>query len=119
MADYQDNLVDNNATLTTSANGAALTRPLGVFDQVRKVVMFVNVANAPTGTSPNLSMQLQSSLDGTNWANVGSALAFTAAGTQRLEAQGVEPFWRIAKTVTGTTPSFTGVTSHVMFSVYA
>lgn len=118
MADFQDNLVDNAATITANGTSPVFVRPReDGAGTTRNVVFTVALGAAPTGTTPTLTYALQSSLDGVIWFTVGTTAALNTNGqTARLEAKAVESFWRVTKTVAGTTPSFTLVTSHLMFA---
>lgn len=116
MSDFVNNVVDNAATIIASANSAAFIRPTSEQGKPGTVVMLAVCGTNPTGTAPTLDFQLQSSLDGTVWNNVGASQHFTAAGNARVEAKAVETQWRIAKTIGGSaTPSFTNVTSNLLF----
>lgn len=118
MADFQDNFVDNAATITANGNSPTFVRPKeDATSTVRNAVFVVSLGAAPTGTTPTLTYALQSSLDGVVWYTCGTTAALNTNGqTARLEARGVEPQWRVTKTVGGTTPSFTLVSSHLLFS---
>jgi hypothetical protein len=112
VSDFIDHLIDNDATIAADANSASKIRPAFC----RGVVLHVTIDDAPTGTSPTLDLTLQSSVDGTNFADVVAMAQFTAAGTKRVEARTpAEMYWRVKKDVGGTTPSFTGVHTHLMF----
>lgn len=77
----------------------------------------IHVANAPTGTTPQIAAQQQVSPDGgTTWYNVGSPVDITAAGSFRVANQAPEALVQFVLTVTGTTPSFTGVDAYVLLS---
>lgn len=116
MSDFVNNVVDNAATIIASANSPALVRPVSEQGKPGTVVMLVNVGSNPTGTNPTLDFQLQSSLDGATWNNVGASQQFTVAGNARVEAKAVETQWRIKKTIGGTAvPTFTNVTSNLLF----
>lgn len=117
VGDFIDNVIDNAATVTANATSATFVRPSNLYGGRHKVVLDINIGAAPTGTTPTLTFSLQASLDGTTWyeaANSGALNAQTTVG-KRFEATGVEPFWQVVKTVGGTTPSFTQVTSHLLF----
>jgi hypothetical protein len=93
-------------TLTASVNGPAvsLTGFEGNVDVIARI-------GTPTGTTPTLSLQLQTSPDGsTAWANVGPVLgAFTTAAggaSANLNPAGCLQYVRVVATVGGTTPSF-------------
>lgn len=63
---------------------------------------------AASGTSPNLTVFIEDSLDGTNWNVIGTFAAKTAAGREVLNI--TTPFAeqvRVRWAITGTTPSFT------------
>lgn len=117
MNDFQDNVIDNAATITASATSLTFERPSNLYGGRHKAVLDIFIGSAPTGTSPSITYSLQASLDGTTWyeaANSGALTAQTTVG-KRFEATGVEPYWQVVKTVSGTTPSFTNVTSHLLF----
>jgi hypothetical protein len=113
MADMVVHVIDNAATINASANSAAKIRP----NYCRGVVLHVNAASAPTGTSPTLDMVLQSSMDGTNWADAATVPQFTASGVKRVEVRVAgEMQWRVKKTIGGTaSPTFTNVTTSLIF----
>lgn len=118
MSDYVDTIIDNAATITTSSASADVVRPRDDGSSATKNVVFlVALGAAPTGTTPTLTYALQSSLDEVTWYTVASTAALNTNGqTARIEAKCVEPFWRVNRTVGGTTPSFTLVTSRLVFS---
>lgn len=89
---------------TVTANGAAFE--LGDRDSLRLNLVVATV----TGTTPSMTVKLQTSADGsTNWTDVpnGAFAAVTAAGTTRLVVAALDRFVRPVETLTGTTPSFT------------
>jgi hypothetical protein len=61
---------------------------------------------ALNGTSPTISVQLQHSLTGSSWVNVGTALTGTGANIQILSGT-IYPYTRLAVTLGGTSPSAT------------
>ena len=66
------------------------------------------VTTAVSGTTPSMTVVVEDTLDGTNWNQLGTFTAVTAAGNQVLDV--ALPFadtLRIRWTITGTTPSFT------------
>lgn len=115
MHDFQDNIIDNAATITANANTAAFVRPER--QGVHGVVFLAHLGADPTGTTPTLTFTLQSSMDGTTWHDVKASSALNANGQNcRLDANGIEPYWRVEKVIGGTaTPTFTLVTSHLVF----
>jgi len=69
------------------------------------------VISSVSGTSPTLSVDLQGSEDGTNWATLASGILsnLSTAGTYAVAFSGKYParYLRLAFTVGGTSPSFT------------
>jgi hypothetical protein len=63
---------------------------------------------AASGTTPNLTVFVETTLDGTNWDAVGTFAAKTAAGREVIT---INPLIgtrvRVRWAITGTTPSFT------------
>ena len=103
----------SNATLSANTTGAVLVND----GEHGLVSVRVNVANSPTGTTPSMTVFLDASFDGVNWFVVGSSAAITASGQYRFSQPAVtEPMVRIRYVVTGTTPSFTGVSNEVDFA---
>jgi hypothetical protein len=92
----------------TTAGQATPIKGLGDATQIRAQL---NAPNAPTGTTPSLTVLLEDSLDGTTWNTIGTFTAVTAINRQVINV--TTPFSdqvRASWTVSGTTPSFTGVT---------
>lgn len=71
-------------------------------------VAAIKITGAVSGTTPSLVVQLQGSVDGVNWYNIGSPTSAitTQASVRLVNTQVLEPNLRLAYTVTGTTPSF-------------
>lgn len=76
----------------------------GLIDRLRAQL---NVT-AASGTTPNLAVFVETTVDGTNWDAVGTFAAKTAAGREVIT---VNPLIgsrvRVRWAITGTTPSFT------------
>lgn len=73
-------------------------------------ISVVLAATAVTGTTPSLATAVQWSADGTNFYAANPAdtfTALTAAGGAAQQFTVKAPFYRLAFTATGTTPSFT------------
>lgn len=95
----------SSAARTVSGNSAAITVPRGK--------SFVNVlvnVTAASGTTPNMALTLEWSIDGTTWIKADPADTFTAitsvtSAAKRVDVKG--DYVRLVWTVTGTTPSFT------------
>lgn len=63
---------------------------------------------AASGTTPNLVVVLETTIDGTNWDTIGTFAAKTAAGREVILVNPViGRRVRARWTITGTTPSFT------------
>lgn len=108
----------NAGTLTTAGNtgvGVNAVKNLSDLSNPRVVAALINLPNNPTGTSPTITFTLDVSLDGNVWYNAKTSSAQSAAGTVRLVGTDIiEPFVRVAWTLTGTTPSFAGVTIDIL-----
>lgn len=103
-----------SAAYTATASSAAFStsRDVGEF-----VSVFVN-CTAASGTSPSMTLSVQWSHDGVNFADAdGTAdtlAAITAAKTTVKQFTVKAPFYRVTYAITGTTPSFTfSATSYV------
>jgi hypothetical protein len=59
------------------------------------------------GTTPSLTVTLETSADGVSWRSIGSFPAVTGVGTSRLSVSGLDNLVRASWAETGTTPSFT------------
>lgn len=98
----------STSTLTATANSTPVN--IGAVAAGRSIYAAIHVVSV-TGTTPSLTAQIQSSTTSggayTNRGTAGSAL--TAAGDQWLSAAGAftDTWWRIAYTISGTTPVFT------------
>jgi len=94
----------NAQTITTTTTGAALSG----WSQVARAKLQLNVSSIG-GTSPNYTVKLQDSADGTNWVDVpsGAFTAVTANGATQLTLNPVlfQDYVRYVVTVTGTTPT--------------
>lgn len=76
----------------------------GAIDRMRAQL---NVT-AASGTTPNLAVTVESTLDGTNWDAIGTFAAKTAAGREVITINPVIGRQvRVRWVITGTTPSFT------------
>jgi hypothetical protein len=93
-------------TLAASANGPAVN--LAGFEGNIDVIARIGT---PSGTTPTLSLQLQTSADGsTAWSNVGPVLgAFTSTGggvSANLNPAACLQYVRVVATISGTTPAY-------------
>ncbi len=71
-----------------------------------RLTLDITAATAGTG-SPTLTVNVQTSADGTTWSTHTSFAAATAVGTQRKALSGLDRFVRCSWTLAGTTPSAT------------
>ena len=106
-------------TLTASGASASFQTPSG--DSGRQGLAYLVIAGPVSGTSPSLTVSIQGSPDGTNWATLASFAAQTAATAAGVAirlalSQVLEPFVRVSYTISGTTPSFGGVSVTLFFS---
>lgn len=99
---YEETLVPSAARTTSSQLESG--EPMGDINRVRAQL---NVT-AASGTTPNLAVFIESTLDGTNWDALGTFTAKTAAGREVIT---INPWvgrrLRARWAITGTTPSFT------------
>lgn len=97
-----ETLVASAARTTTGAS--ALSEGWGAASKIRAQL---NVS-AASGTTPNLIVLIEDTLDGTTWNTVGTFAAKTTTGREVINV--TTPFsdrLRASWTITGTTPSFT------------
>lgn len=70
-------------------------------------VLFEVDLTALSGTSPALSVLVQTSLDGLSWIDSEGVISLSAAGRVVIQRFGLGPFVRVAYWVSGTTPTAT------------
>lgn len=95
----------SSGTRTVTGNGSAVRVPLAS----QNLAVVVNVTSA-SGTTPSLTPSVEWAHDGVTFAaadppDVFTALTTTGARVKTFAVRG--EFFRIAYTITGTTPSFT------------
>lgn len=94
--------VVSSAARTTSSNSSAVT---GWARQ--GAVARLNVT-AASGTTPQLTVTVQDSPDGSSWTTRDTFAVKTTTGAEnRTIPSGLDVFQRVAWTITGTSPSFT------------
>lgn len=106
--DSDDNITIDAATRTATGQGAPveMEKGTGCFDLV---------VSAASGTTPSMTVTIETSRDGTGvglgaWRTVATFSAATAVGSQRVSSTGaLDRFVRANATISGTTPSFTYV----------
>lgn len=102
-AGYSEDVLVASAARTTSSDSGIWDG----FSDSSTLRALLNVT-AASGTTPNLTVFIEDTLDGTNWFVIGTFAAKTAAGTEMLSI--TTPFCnriRVRWVITGTTPSFT------------
>lgn len=72
-----------------------------------RVMGYVLVATAVTGTGPTLDAKIQESDNNSTWRDLCAFKQVTAAGVERVSAQSNARYRRYYSTIAGTTPSFT------------
>jgi hypothetical protein len=102
---YEDPIVISaSSAKTASGNSALFSCPAGA-----RVSVWVNVS-AVSGTTPSMTLTVQWSMDGTNWADGDPADTFTAVtavGAKVKDFARKASLMRLVWTISGTTPSFT------------
>jgi hypothetical protein len=69
---------------------------------------------AAAGTTPSMTVTVETSGDGATWSPLGSFPAVTGAGVSRRTFSGLDNFVRASWAVTGTGPSFTATLTGVL-----
>lgn len=109
IAGYSEDILAASATQTSTGQ----TATLGGYGGSSSLRVYVNVT-AVSGTSPTMTINIQDTVDGSNWYTVGSSTSLTAVGTSAFEigaglgnnhvfADRIRVQWVLG----GTTPSFT------------
>lgn len=88
-------------TETATGNGPQIS--VGQFQTLRLTLD----VTAASGTTPSLTVTLQTSSDGATWVAVAAFAAATTVGTQRKAFSGLDRYARCVWTISGTTPSLT------------
>jgi hypothetical protein len=102
-------LVTPGTVQTASTNGG------GVGTSAYGTLRLTLNVTAVSGTTPSMTVNVQTSQDNATWSTIASFPAATAVGTSRKVFNGVDRFTRATTTITGTTPSFTfGVTGEAV-----
>lgn len=105
-------IVLSNATITATGSTAVTLDP-GGFNQIR---MIVRINNSPTGTAPTIKFTLNNLDSSGNIVGAGteSATYNSSITTQSFTHISLSGLLQLNYTVTGTTPSFTGITVMVV-----
>lgn len=102
-------LNSRNVTLLASAARTATHQSghdEGCAAEHMEAVLFVDVT-AVSGTTPSMTVNVETSWDGTNWWQHTALTPITAAGKARQTLQFLGSYLRLNNTISGTTPSFT------------
>ena len=88
---------------TASTNGVGDNGYAGVQNIILQLAV-----TAFSGTTPSMVVNVQDSIDGTNWNNIATFTAATGVTAQVIRVPGpIGNTIRAISTITGTTPSFT------------
>lgn len=97
----------DNVTLFPSAARAASANGAAVNSHEYGTAVLVLDVTAVSGTTPSLTVTVETSHDGTTWVSAGAFAAITAVGSERKAFSGLRDFVRGVAAISGTTPSFT------------
>lgn len=86
-----------------AASGDGSTVELGD----RGVLRLLLDVTAASGTTPSLSVDVETSYDGSTWRPLGGFTAKAGTGSERLSFPGCDRFVRCSYAISGTDPSFT------------
>ena len=100
-ADIDQVVLQASATHTVTGNGT------GVAVGDRGTLRLLLDVTAVSGTSPSLTVTVETSYDNVTWRSLGAFAAKTAVGTERKSFPGCDRYARVVRTISGTTPSFT------------
>jgi len=115
MANYGNDVVLEPAgkVITTSAAGSVVLAPMN-----KGTLRAALAVTAASGTTPSLTVTVQTSYDAGSsdaWRTVAAFTAATAAGTERKSFPGLDRYVRLNYTVSGTNPSITfGVSGEIV-----
>jgi hypothetical protein len=91
-----------SAARTTTGTGA------GVYVPQYDMAVLTLVISAVSGTTPNLTVSIDTSPDNSTWTAIAAfAAQTTTTSGVRKQFSGVDQYIRASWTITGTTPSFT------------
>lgn len=101
-ADVDDVTLHGSAARTASGSGSAVE--LGDRGTLRLDL----AVTAASGTKPSLSVDIETSADGSTWRPMAGFTALATTGSQRISIGGLDRFARAVWTISGTgSPSFT------------
>ena len=103
-------IVETLQAAITQAAGATSTTTLKI-NAARFLEIWLNVTAVSGTNGPSLTLNIETSIDGTNFVTIGSITAITAESTNNLTLPRQDfPLGtqvRVSWTISGTTPSFT------------
>lgn len=91
------------ASVTKTASFVSTGVDLGSAVQVRLTLG----VTAASGTTPSMTVTVETSPDNSTWTSLGSFSAATAVGSQAKVFSGCDRYVRANAAISGTTPSFT------------
>jgi hypothetical protein len=86
-----------------TASGSSGPTAMGAHTTLR---LWLRVS-AASGTTPSMTVTVETSGDATTWSAVGTFTAATGVTAQRKVFSGLDRYARVSYAITGTTPSFT------------
>lgn len=94
-------------SLASSAARTATGTGSPVFTGEADTARLTLSVTAASGTTPSATVAVQTSVDASTWATVGSFTAATGVTSERKVFSGLDRYVRASWTITGTTPSLT------------
>lgn len=90
-----------SAARTSSGSGAA-------YPMEARIAMRLQLdVTAASGSTPSLTVTVETSGDGSTWRSAGAFGAKTAVSSERIALSNLDRFVRVSWAISGTTPSFT------------
>lgn len=100
---YGDNFTLVAPGTVVTGNGQTTGRAVGYIHTLR----LDRQVTAASGTTPSMTVVIETSPDNATWSTLVTYTAATAPGTERKVMAALDRYVRARWTVTGTTPSFT------------
>lgn len=92
------------ASAARTATGSSPAVEVGALAALRGLLLDITAAS---GTSPTITVAVETSSDSATWYTVGSFAQRTGVASERKSFSGLDRFVRLTWTIGGTTPSFT------------
>lgn len=93
----------SNTTISASGFSSSIKK-----SWAEQLIVNIRVRNR-SGVTPSMVVKVQSSPDDIDWSDLADSATFIAKGTGNLRETNFGKYIRLAWTLTGTTPVFTGV----------